>query len=503
MQRGGSGSPGSPASQQRWRGRVVNNYTRVSGDVDFVLASDALDLVGGPGRRIAPILGGVKSAMNELQVEACERPATVLGVQGSAFLPELLGQPLDLPMEQNMSSLSDGDRPPTSPATPQGSRGSERTSIWVHGAEEFSPTGASLFSDRASTAPSGSGQRRQSGSPRKVSMQVAQPTEPPVACDLAKSCIKVRRPELRLGSSSCEFSDGSASTLRAVKRATIRVDEDEGTYEDLGSSSGLQGKSRRDAASKAAELLPSPKHNGSRLHGKRGAVNRGNVGVEFVTELTVYDAYSLSRRFNLPPGQVTQAWKMFKRYDLNDIGALTNLEFQTLIRSVLRDRYPKAKDIPREIFDRAVSQGDQVTFVYLLQWMNETSFSEHLLLSTEQRFIRDIARQHNVPLLEVEQIKRHFDKFDADNSGAIEYHEFKDLLHMLLGVKEQGCLPEARVVMFWRELDNDASGGVAFKEFIPWYLGYFHDSSEASPLEAFYRNIRPVPFYHKSSDENH
>lgn len=484
MQRGGSGSSGSPASPQRWRGRVVNNYTRVSGDVDFVLASDALDLVGGPRRRIAPILGGVKAAMNELQVEACERFATVLGVQGSVFLPELLGQPLDLPMEQNMRRLSDGDRPSTSPEMPQGFRGSERTSI----------------RDRASTAPSGRGQRRQSGSPRKVSLQVA---EPPEACDLAKSCIKARRPEFLLGSSSCDFSDGSPSTLRAVKRATIRVDEDEGTYEDLGSSSALQGKSRRDAASKAAELLPSTKHNGSRSNGKHGAVNRGNVGVEFVTELTVYDAYGLSRRFNLPPGQVTKAWKMFKRYDLNDIGTLTNLEFQTLIRSVLRDRFPKAKDIPREIFDRAVGQGDEVTFVFLLQWMNETSFCEQLLLSSEHRVVRDIARQQNVPLLEVEQIKRHFDKFDADSSGVIEYHEFKDLLHVLLGVKDLGCLPEARVVMFWRELDNDASGGVDIKEFIPWYLGYFRDSSEASPLEAFYRNIRPVPFYHKSSDEHH
>merc|ERR1711997_119742 len=123
--------------------------------------------------------------------------------------------------------------------------------------------------------------------------------------------------------------------------------------------------------------------------------------------------------------------------------------------------------------------------------------NEYLLLTAAQRTIRKIARSFKKPVPEVEAIKKQFDRFDMDGSGSIEFPEFSELLCVLLGVKDISSLPESRIRSFWREIDVDCSGIVDFSEFIPWYLGYFDVSgspSGTSPLEEYYRNIRPVPF---------
>jgi len=338
------------------------------------------------------------------------------------------------------------------------------------------------------------------------------------ACDLAKSCRRFREEGQRL--QARDTSPSSQSSSSATAWCSPMTSETNG-----GSSSGAAALHELDASSEpsvaAAVVTPGPgeprNHRGGlpsaepkgqrrapRKEAKRNALTHPtssvNPNVWFTDELTVYEAHGLAERFNLPAGQVTQAWKVFKRYDSSDTGVLSSIDFQCLLRAVLRDRFPKAKDIPRELFKRASDKGDAVTFTDLLVWITENSFSEYMLLSEEQRFVREIARKFHTSIPEVEAVKRHFDKFDNDGSGCIEYTEFTQLLHLLLGVKDQSNLPESRVQAFWRELDEDCSGIVEFKEFIPWYMGYFHNTAEISPIEAYYRNIRPVPFpYHRPS----
>eukprot|EP00411_Alexandrium_monilatum_P040100 CAMPEP_0175391928 /NCGR_PEP_ID=MMETSP0095-20121207/32161_1 /TAXON_ID=311494 /ORGANISM="Alexandrium monilatum, Strain CCMP3105" /LENGTH=428 /DNA_ID=CAMNT_0016690493 /DNA_START=9 /DNA_END=1292 /DNA_ORIENTATION=- len=215
------------------------------------------------------------------------------------------------------------------------------------------------------------------------------------------------------------------------------------------------------------------------------------------SELTVFQAHDLALRFNLPTGLVTQAWKLFKRYDRHGRGLLGIEEFQMLLRSLVRDRYPEAKDVPRELFCRLSDQTKDVDFTEFLTWISRNSFNELLLLTPSQRAIRDIARKFDKPVPFVEAIKREFDRFDADRSGIIEYEEFCKLLVLLLNVSDTEALPESRIRTFWRELDFNGTGEVEFGEFIPWYLNYFDRTGGlpgTSPLEEFYRKIRPVPF---------
>lgn len=243
---------------------------------------------------------------------------------------------------------------------------------------------------------------------------------------------------------------------------------------------------------------------GSKVFGKSGSLKE----VDYVPKIeevqsqaaadsklgkfTSFKAHELSCDFNLPGGHVTQAWKLFKRYDLNNDDILSPYEFQLLLRHVLRDRFPSAKDVPRELFKEAIDIQHTdlpVTFVDFLTWITRNAFQECLLLNTEQRFMRLVARKFQVHVTDVELVKRHFDHF-TQQSGRMEYSQFHKLLALLLNLQDVSSLPESRVKSFWRELAGD-HGIVEFTDFIPWYLGCFAGEN-GSPLVNFYRKIRPI-----------
>jgi len=279
--------------------------------------------------------------------------------------------------------------------------------------------------------------------------------EEPEACDLAKSC---RRRDPRPQSTQSFHEPEGTGTQISIQRALRR---------------------HRESSLRKGRSLEHPDQYG-----------RGRK------EMTVFEAHELASRFNLPSGHVTQAWKLFKRYDRHERGLLGVFEYQMLLRAVLRERYPSARDVPRELFER-LSEDEEVDFTEFLTWITRNSFSEYLLLTPGQREIRSIARKFNRPVHEVESIKHQFDRFDGNGSGSIEYREFAELLSLLLGVTDASTLAESRIRSFWRELDDNGSGEIDFSAFIPWYITYFdvaRSQQGSSPLEEFYRKIRPVPF---------
>ena len=209
-------------------------------------------------------------------------------------------------------------------------------------------------------------------------------------------------------------------------------------------------------------------------------------------KFTSFKAHELSCDFNLPGGHVTQAWKLFKRYDINDDDVLSPYEFQLLLRHVLRERFPSAKDVPRELFKEAIDiqhTDVPVTFSDFLTWITRNAFQECLLLNSEQRFMRLVARKFQVHVTDVELVKRHFDHFTLN--GRMDYAQFHKLLALLLNLQDDSSLPESRVKSFWRELAGDHGGIVEFTDFIPWYLACFA-GEDGSPLVNFYRKIRPI-----------
>lgn len=99
-------------------------------------------------------------------------------------------------------------------------------------------------------------------------------------------------------------------------------------------------------------------------------------------------------------------------------------------------------------------------------------FSEEHL-SDDEKMTRRVAREHGIPIPDAEVIKNMFDMFDEDKSGEIEKDEFKEILRILLGVKEKHDFPERRLDEFWRSANTDQMGGVDFPEFLVWYFQNF------------------------------
>jgi len=217
-------------------------------------------------------------------------------------------------------------------------------------------------------------------------------------------------------------------------------------------------------------------------------------------ELSHFQAFELAKQVNLPAGQVTDAWRKFKRYDSSNRGRLTPCEFQLLLRSLLREQFPQVADIPRGLFSRPGGYKDKdISFAEFVCWLSEHAFAEEILLTAEQRSLRALAREDKVSIPLVEDIMRLFNTHDVNGNGYLDFEEFCELFCKIMGTSScdpRKQLPETRIKSFWMEVDTTKSGQVRFDQFLAWYLRYFDKSGMplgTSPLEDYYESIRRVP----------
>jgi len=492
-----AGRPGSSAAVQTPRGLRPSRNAAWSEPPEQCpsekeTSSEALGLIKlGPGGRVAaPVFTDISVALAEYKRDAASRKSEhtpILGLDGwlpqspvsthaseagpspakdeQCSDPDPQGRCQSVPLPELQHCRHDGGAWSTgeSPSV----RASPEAAVAAVGVAGESPEGDARSTPSAVSVRDGgtpvhskslSSGRRSHGSHAKRSGSMRTQV-----CDLAKSCIK-RRGALR------------------EERPHQKTQTQEQKLASLVSDSKLASHSDEPSARAASKDF------------KNDVRNLKKNAPEIRKELTVYQAYDLALKFNLPAGQVTDSWKLFKRYDSKGNGMISSIDFVLLIRSVLREIYPTAKDIPRELFDKVQIVDGEIGFSAFLAWLSEHAFSEHLLLSEEHRTIRAIARRLNYPVPEVEMLKRAFDRFDVDGSGRIEFNEFAALLGVLLCVGDISSLPQKRIRSFWREIDADGSGEVDFNEFIPWYLSYFVTGRGTNPLADFYRNIRRVPF---------
>eukprot|EP00746_Dinoflagellata_sp_MGD_P143812 gnl/MRDRNA2_/MRDRNA2_76596_c0_seq1.p1 gnl/MRDRNA2_/MRDRNA2_76596_c0~~gnl/MRDRNA2_/MRDRNA2_76596_c0_seq1.p1 ORF type:complete len:912 (+),score=154.65 gnl/MRDRNA2_/MRDRNA2_76596_c0_seq1:99-2834(+) len=96
-----------------------------------------------------------------------------------------------------------------------------------------------------------------------------------------------------------------------------------------------------------------------------------------------------------------------------------------------------------------------------------------VVLDDEELEIRDLAKKHGIQILQVEKMKKQFDGFDGNASGAISFDEFKGLMIALMQAKEESDVPPRRIEFFWQMVDADQSGTVEFEEFLTWSMAYF------------------------------
>jgi Ca2+-binding EF-hand superfamily protein len=195
------------------------------------------------------------------------------------------------------------------------------------------------------------------------------------------------------------------------------------------------------------------------------------------TQRKVDKILELSRKHGLTVSTLQEAWKEFERYDRDGSGQLSTHEFNEQLKSKLKLK--AGQEMPKHLAMSTWLDADQdgngaLDFEEYLLWRQRHNFAEEIILDDPmQKRIRELAREHGLPIVEVEDTCKIFERFDEDRSGVIEKSEFKRLLVALLKGKSLSDMPEKRLDRYWNEIDVDQSGTVTLDEFVLWYMKYF------------------------------
>jgi len=205
----------------------------------------------------------------------------------------------------------------------------------------------------------------------------------------------------------------------------------------------------------------------------------------------------VTKELNCPPDTTKDAQGLFDWYAKN--GTLDYESFGEIVVQIMKsaEQELSEEDMKKKIevswreVDRNYS--GKVDFDEFAIWYSSWGFRQELLLSPKKILIRDFAKKYDLSIAEVDSVQSMFQCFDEDESGEIEFDEFKKLLYKLMKVPKGAELPATRLQHFWKEIDIDGSGSVCFAEFLQWYIKYFDmkGTSKISPIEQFYQSVRP------------
>jgi len=180
----------------------------------------------------------------------------------------------------------------------------------------------------------------------------------------------------------------------------------------------------------------------------------------------------LAKKYNIPTVEARELVTEFKEHDLDGTGHISREEFHILIRK--RTNLPEYEEIPDHLVKPVRKGQARVSFEEFLKWSSLTAWTEEMMQPCPyQRRIRQLAREQDMTLPDVEKVKRFFNEFDTDSSGEIDEDEFRHILYKMLHVRDVTDVPVKRLQRYWREVDLDGSGSIGFNEFLIWYTTSF------------------------------
>jgi len=201
-----------------------------------------------------------------------------------------------------------------------------------------------------------------------------------------------------------------------------------------------------------------------------GGRSRANT----MDEVVFSQVLQVSKQTNLSVDEVHDKMKDFIDFDTGGNGSLSLQEFEFAVRKVCNVR--PGSPVPAHLLARhwstVDSDGDgKVSFEEYVAWSMEVAYSEEALVpNAGERILRALAREHGIPIGDVEKIRIIFDEFDTDGSGNIENEEFFNVIMKLMNVKNPSDVSPKKLQRYWVEVDADGSGEVSFEEFFLWYI---------------------------------
>lgn len=230
----------------------------------------------------------------------------------------------------------------------------------------------------------------------------------------------------------------------------------------------------QDASPKKVDGLKSL-FGGSLMFGRKKAVSfteRSFAGFDVVV--------SMSRKHQFPLEEVKETWNEFDALDVDRSGLLDQYELRNQIRKMCN--LEPGSPIPAHLWNQAWMTVDRdmnglIDFEEFLLWRRGTRYAEEVMVpDPRERELRDVARRNGLCITDCERLKRIFDGFDLDKSGHISEDEFRNVLYILMDVKNPSDVSTKKLKRYWREIDTDCSGEVSFDEFVAWYVACFEGS---------------------------
>ncbi|CAE7249517.1 unnamed protein product, partial [Symbiodinium pilosum] len=90
------------------------------------------------------------------------------------------------------------------------------------------------------------------------------------------------------------------------------------------------------------------------------------------------------------------------------------------------------------------NQNESLDMVEFLDFYHRYCFSEEVLLSRQERELRQLARKYGFSFIELDQLKTKFDQADRNHSGKLGYEEFLALMRLLTKLPAGSELPEKK-----------------------------------------------------------
>jgi len=193
------------------------------------------------------------------------------------------------------------------------------------------------------------------------------------------------------------------------------------------------------------------------------------------TALSVEEAMQIGKAMQLHIDFIRARMVEFLRLDEDQCGSLTRAQFFQAVQAQLQDMGVDPEDYKQRFWRTADADvSGTVDFEEYLNWYITVSSPVPKEGGTE-KYIKSLATQFRVPIIDIEKVITAWEKFAQAHNGFVNRVEFEELLRSLIAPrsKDKFDLPEGRLRRWWVEADADHDGYATFEQFLKWYIMHF------------------------------